>query len=591
LCPDCHCHVSVLIADEAMLSRAIIGRSAQSTIGRSASASQQRLLTSVGRNSFGGRCLRIESRVRCGLIRPGPSNYGVALQPKQSPICVRSSSSSGQAEPQAALLGVKIAAGVGGFLACDYVVKVGMDAAGLDRYLPSQIGCMLGSFMGMTSISLVSPGAAACLQAALLPAVGWVGKWLPIFLVPVQVMLPTISLPGGAEELGKLLLLLGVGWLSSVVVTARLVHLGQRFLPVAIEAAAPAKAAAAQTLSLRFPKACAYIFALTMPLGILGECEFAFGGNPDATFDLCHTPQTLRGISFVALGAGSYALALRSGLPGHLSFVVSGASVIAGVAMSAYALGETYTTVAKRDYLTGSSKPFSDRTPGDVLLWFLGPALAATGVQIFQYRARIALYGPVLLGTCAVMSLANILAMACVGPMLNISPEALLASFVRCVTIPMAVPTYGTLCKTDNVEGNVALVALCAGVSGFLGFGLSKMVLSSALCAAPIANPVVRGIATGTSAHVLGAATFAATEPEAFVWGMLSMAAAGVCSSAWICACPPIRDLVIGLARRTQATDSVGREKVEEANVEATMPQDSTLARSHAVRLAAKGLV
>ena len=38
-------------------------------------------------------------------------------------------------------------------------------------------------------------------------------------------------------------------------------------------------------------------------------------------------------------------------------------------------------------------------------------------------------------------------------------------SLARCVTIPMALPTYARLCEESGAENNVALVALCAGQS------------------------------------------------------------------------------------------------------------------------------
>eukprot|EP00932_Pfiesteria_piscicida_P002169 SRR837773.12107.p2 GENE.SRR837773.12107~~SRR837773.12107.p2 ORF type:complete len:146 (-),score=44.70 SRR837773.12107:70-456(-) len=118
----------------------------------------------------------------------------------------------------------------------------------------------------------------------------------------------------------------------------------------------------------------------------------------------------------------------------------------------------------------------------------------------------------------------------------------------------MAVPTYGRLCEYSGTDNNVAYVALCAGVSGFLGFGFSRLVLASPLagCVA-VEQAIPRGVATGAAAHVLGAATFAAVEPEAFVWGMLGMAASGVMSSVWICSCPPVCDLVVRLAQRRAA--------------------------------------
>merc|ERR1719384_763196 len=113
---------------------------------------------------------------------------------------------------------------------------------------------------------------------------------------------------------------------------------------------------------------------------------------------------------------------------------------------------ETYTTVVRRDYLT--QQPASPKS-GDVCLWCLGPALVATGVQMFQYRERIRVLGPALLGTCAFVSLVNILGTAAVAPMLGISPEATLAATVRCVTVPMAVPTYSRLCEDAKCEENV----------------------------------------------------------------------------------------------------------------------------------------
>ena len=83
-------------------------------------------------------------------------------------------------------------------------------------------------------------------------------------------------------------------------------------------------------------------------------------------------------------------------------------------------------------------------------------------------------------------------------------------------------------------------------------FGFSQRLLSSALCGAGVTTPVARGIATGAAAHALGAACLVA-EPEAFVWGMLAMAASGVCSAAWVCGCGPLREMIVALAYRKEA--------------------------------------
>ena len=55
---------------------------------------------------------------------------------------------------------------------------------------------MLGAFGGLSMAQMVAPSGTAALHQAMLPAVAWVGRWLPVFLVPVQVMLPTINFPG-----------------------------------------------------------------------------------------------------------------------------------------------------------------------------------------------------------------------------------------------------------------------------------------------------------------------------------------------------------------------------------------------------------
>ena len=61
---------------------------------------------------------------------------------------------------------------------------------------------MLGAFGGLSMAQIIAPSGTAVLHQALLPAVAWVGRWLPVFLVPVQVMLPTINFPGWDGRVG-----------------------------------------------------------------------------------------------------------------------------------------------------------------------------------------------------------------------------------------------------------------------------------------------------------------------------------------------------------------------------------------------------
>eukprot|EP00927_Polykrikos_kofoidii_P033735 TRINITY_DN28565_c0_g1_i1.p1 TRINITY_DN28565_c0_g1~~TRINITY_DN28565_c0_g1_i1.p1 ORF type:complete len:640 (-),score=86.57 TRINITY_DN28565_c0_g1_i1:84-1904(-) len=468
--------------------------------------------------------------------------------------------------PDAFRNATSVGIGVGSFVLFSTGVKAAMHMASLDVFLPPQIGCLFGAFSCLALTSFVAPRAATALHSALVPGVAWVNRWLVVFLTPVQVLLPTICFPGGAVEGLQLAALVGIGWLASLVFAARLVKMCQVMLPAMPQAPSPKqKSVAAPALTPRLPVLWFFLAAFAFPIGVF-EASGNDTGDPDLlgvknSDDLCvpvpmcqssvshEVARLARGACAGALGVSAYAFAVQRGVPGQYAFLSGGAAAILGVATIAFLRGESYQTVVRRDYITGdATKPLMDRGVGDHLLSFLGPALAATGVQLFQYRARVVALGPLLLGTCLLASLANVVGTAGIGHLLGVTPELTLAATLRCVTVPIALPTYDVLCAADRGAGNVALVALVCAMTGILGFGFSRIVLSSALCDAPLAQPVVRGIATGASAHALGCATFAAAEPEAFAWGMLSMALSGVCSSALICACSPVRELVIGLA-------------------------------------------
>ncbi|CAE7265598.1 PLGG1 [Symbiodinium natans] len=390
-----------------------------------------------------------------GSLRPSLSQATAAscrgLSGTPSPASA--SAASAPLSPTADAL--KIVAGIAGFLGFDAAVRLAIDTCGL-HLLPSQICSMLSAFGGLSLAHALAPAAASQAHQALMPAVGWVGRWLPVFLVPVQVTLPTILFPGGAAEAAGLGLLLAGGWAAAVAGAARLVLLLAPQLPAA-EASAAAKAAGPRKL-LPFCAAWLLLAAATAPLGVWPE----LWEGPE---ERC---RQLRGAALAALGVGSFALAVHRGLPGHLCFLANGAATIAGAAAMAAARGESYSQVVKRDYLVGAQGPPGT---GDMLLWCLGPALVSTGVQMFQYRARIASLSKVLFLTCGAVSLCNVLGTAAAGPLLGVSPDVTLAATMRCVTIPMALPTYARLCEVSGAENNVALVALCAGVSGFIGFG------------------------------------------------------------------------------------------------------------------------
>lgn len=438
----------------------------------------------------------------------------------------------------------KVGLGLASFLSFDAGVRALMASSELDKSLPTGIVGMLGAFTCLSTASMFAPGAAATCHSMLMPGVGWVNRWLPVFLVPVQVMLPTIKFPGGLPEAAGLMLLVGGGWLGSMVFAAWLVKVAQAFMPAVANVAASA-AGAPPRITMRLPAMWLSLALLALPASISTVQDVDSMAKQWLPVESIDISQFSRGAFLASLGVGSFSLGLQRGIAGHVCFLICGGATIAGAAAIAAIRGESFETVVRRDYITSHKNG-----AGDWLLWFLSPALVATGVQMFLYRARIFRYGFMVAGCCTVVSLVNILGTVAVAPYLGVSPSTSIAATMRCVTIPMGLPTYSRLCSEEGVEGNVALVALCAGISGFLGFTCSKAILSSILCSTPVTQPVTRGIAAGAAAHVLGVAGFAATEQEAFIWGMLAMAASGISSASWICACPPVMDLTLKMAHR-----------------------------------------
>mmetsp|Transcript_60189 Transcript_60189/g.135453 ORF Transcript_60189/g.135453 Transcript_60189/m.135453 type:complete len:557 (+) Transcript_60189:20-1690(+) len=443
-----------------------------------------------------------------------------------------------------------IACGIGSFLAFDAGVKTAMLHTGLALYLPTQIGGMLASFSTLSALALLNKPAAEKLHALLMPSVGFINRWLPVFLCPVQVMLPTIHLPGGSPEVAALLAFLGSSWLLSIGFAAKLTS---GILSLSSTGATAATGASAGS-PLRLPA--------TIPAFWLAVACAAFGAGtwlPDKNAEASEKETLLldgksaRGICLAALGAAGFGVGLWRGLPGHISFLYCGGFTISGGGLLALVRGESFEQVVRRDYIAPDGKGAGDR-----LLWFLGPALVATGVQIFQYRQRIQQYGAILMASCAASSLVNILSTAALAPAMGVSLSATLAGTVRCVTVPMGLPCYEQLCSAQGLDFNIGLLALCAGISGFLGFAVGKSLLTR--MGYSLDQAIVRGIAIGSSSHVLGSATLAGAETEAFAWGMLATAVSGVCSAFWLCGCPPVMQLTTTLASRCTLSSKEGED-------------------------------
>lgn len=139
-----------------------------------------------------------------------------------------------------------------------------------------------------------------------------------------------------------------------------------------------------------------------------------------------------------------------------------------------------------RDYARG----------GDLILFFLGPAVVALAVPLYQRRGELwQRKGPILAGTVA-GSLASIASACGIAWLLGGSRDVILSLAPKSVTTPIAIGI------AERIGGIPALTAPLVVLTGCLG-----AVCGAEFChKAGIRNPVATGLAVGTAAHGIGTA-------------------------------------------------------------------------------------
>lgn len=147
--------------------------------------------------------------------------------------------------------------------------------------------------------------------------------------------------------------------------------------------------------------------------------------------------------------------------------------------------------------LLGAGIPYQDYARGgDLILFFLGPAVVALAVPLYQRREQLwRRRGAILVGILA-GSLASIGSASGIAWLLGGSREVILSLAPKSATTPIAIAI------AERIGGIPALTAPLVVLTGCLG----------AVCGAEfcrlvgIRSPVATGLAVGTAAHGIGTA-------------------------------------------------------------------------------------
>ncbi len=152
------------------------------------------------------------------------------------------------------------------------------------------------------------------------------------------------------------------------------------------------------------------------------------------------------------------------------------------------------------------------------LVFFLGPVTAAFAVPIYEQRALIRRYWPVLLIGMVVGSATALVTAYAMASLLDLPTTLRLSLMPRSLTMPFA------LSLSTSLGGVPALTAVFVVFTGVFGMAIGDILLARL----PSATPLVRGAVLGMAAHAIGTAKAYQRDPEEGAIAGLVMVMAGV---------------------------------------------------------------
>jgi putative effector of murein hydrolase len=387
---------------------------------------------------------------------------------------------------------------------------------------------LLGMFAIIAALAALEAAfgtpAAAAVEAAAAPAVEWIGRWLPLFYVPSLVTLPLALQALPSSLLAKVGAILCAGWMASLLFAACVTVAIRAMTATELQPAPPRHAGRgftrAHSTSWAAAAAVAWVALQAAPVQHLPlvasafllastVCGFLLGTSlPSRAQRLLHPLLVTAAVTNVA---AALAGAARGGALGGYAHVL-----------------QAYLT--KRAAAAGA---------GDFLMAFLHSVILSFGFRVFSQRSLMRRHCAEISGAVISSAVFSLLATAAAGAAAGLPPDLTLAIAPRSVTVALALPIAGQL----GAAQWASVTATAVMFTGLLGANFAQPLLS----ALGFRDPIVRGLATAASAHGLGTAALAATEPQALPVAALAYAALGVASSLLI-SVPQFRAVVLALA-------------------------------------------
>jgi putative effector of murein hydrolase len=192
-----------------------------------------------------------------------------------------------------------------------------------------------------------------------------------------------------------------------------------------------------------------------------------------------------------------------------------------------------------RSYKVGSLYPMKAGA-GDILLYLLGPSVVSFAISMYSRRDLLKSNLLVVLTAMFVSSAGGLFGTAAFVRLINLGGRG--GRMVRLSVLARNITTALSMALTAMLGGDISVAASVVVLTGIIGATYGKALLALL----NISDPIVRGLAIGSSSQGLGVAAIS-DEPDAFPFAAISMVLTAI-SATTLVSIPAVRAALIRTA-------------------------------------------
>ncbi|XP_042483768.1 plastidal glycolate/glycerate translocator 1, chloroplastic-like isoform X2 [Macadamia integrifolia] len=343
---------------------------------------------------------------------------------------------------------------------------------------PSALFGMFFVFSILMIFDSVLPSAATILINFFEPANMFIQRWLPVFYVPLLVVLP-LSVKGIPAASGvKICFIIVGGWLASLSVAGYTAITIRKIVKTEMIAAEP------------MPKASPFSkFEVWSWTGMFLASFISAFLYPTALGTNARTC-----LPFL-LAATVLGYMVGSGLPSDIKMVFH-PIICCGLSAYLVALAFGYLSKSGVDAVLGYylTKVSSNPGAGDILMEFLGSVIISFAFSMFKQRKLVKRHATEIFLSVIISSLFSLYSTAIIGRLVGLEPTLTISILPRCITVALA------LSIVSFFEGvNASLTGAAVILTGLVGANFVQAMLDKLR----LNDPIARGLAAA-SRKILG---------------------------------------------------------------------------------------